>query len=71
MFNNLLVEDKNQIRTITINRPAQLNALNKETISELHEALKSGDEDKNVGSNNPNRKWRKVFCGWSRYQRIR
>ena len=49
MFNNLLVEDKNQIRTITINRPAQLNALNKETISELHEALKSGDEDKNVG----------------------
>jgi enoyl-CoA hydratase len=49
MFNNLLVEDKNQIRIITINRPAQLNALNKETISELHEALKAGDEDKNVG----------------------
>jgi enoyl-CoA hydratase len=49
MFTNLLIEDKNQIRIITINRPTQLNALNKETISELHVALKDGDEDQHVG----------------------
>lgn len=34
---------------ITINRPAQLNALNKETIEELHRALSAGDEDSGTG----------------------
>lgn len=49
MYNNLLVENKGQIALITINRPKQLNALNKETISELHEALKAADADNGVG----------------------
>jgi enoyl-CoA hydratase len=49
MYNNLLVTTENQIATITINRPKQLNALNKETIEELHNALKGADEDSNVG----------------------
>ena len=49
MYNNLLVTTENQIATITINRPKQLNALNKETIEELHNALKAADEDSNVG----------------------
>lgn len=44
MYNNILVEQKERIAIITINRPKQLNALNKETISELHEALKSANE---------------------------
>lgn len=49
MYNNLLVEQKGQINVITINRPKQLNALNKETIEELHKAIKSADEDSNIG----------------------
>ena len=49
MYNNLLVEQIGQINVITINRPKQLNALNKETIEELHKAIKSADEDSNTG----------------------
>jgi enoyl-CoA hydratase len=49
MYNNLLVENNEQIATITINRPKQLNALNKETIQELHEALKAANEDAGIG----------------------
>lgn len=49
MYTNLLVETNGQIAEITINRPKQLNALNKETISELHEALKSADENAAIG----------------------
>lgn len=49
MYNNLLVEQKGQINVITINRPKQLNALNKETIEELHNAIKAADEDSNTG----------------------
>lgn len=49
MYNNLITEQKGQILIITINRPAQLNALNKDTIEELHQALKAGDEDSNTG----------------------
>ncbi|MCT4664875.1 MAG: enoyl-CoA hydratase-related protein [Flavobacteriales bacterium] len=40
-YNNLLISIEDHIGTITINRPKKLNALNKETISELHEAFKS------------------------------
>ena len=49
MYNNLLTEQKGQIRFITINRPSQLNALNKETIEELHHALDDADADRNTG----------------------
>ncbi|MBL4863048.1 MAG: enoyl-CoA hydratase/isomerase family protein [Crocinitomicaceae bacterium] len=49
MYNNILTEQNGQILRITINRPKQLNALNKETIEELHEALKAADKDVNVG----------------------
>lgn len=49
MYNNLIVETQNQVTTITINRPNQLNALNKETIGELHNALNSANEDSGVG----------------------
>jgi enoyl-CoA hydratase len=34
-FENILLEIENRIATITINRPSQLNALNKQTIEEL------------------------------------
>jgi enoyl-CoA hydratase len=49
MYNNIITEQKGQILEITINRPNQLNALNKETIEELHNALKAGDEDTKTG----------------------
>lgn len=49
MYTNIIVENKNLITYITINRPEQLNALNKETIDELHSALVSANEDTNTG----------------------
>lgn len=44
-FENLLVESNNHITTITVNRPSKLNALNTETIKELHVALKAANND--------------------------
>lgn len=41
-YNNILV-DSGTITTITINRPKKLNALNKETIQELHDAFDEAD----------------------------
>ena len=38
-FKNILVNRENGIASVTINRPTKLNALNKLTIEELHEAL--------------------------------
>jgi enoyl-CoA hydratase len=50
MYNTILTEQKGHVLLITINRPSQLNALNKETIEELHRALASGDEDSGTGA---------------------
>lgn len=47
-YNNILSETNNGITTITINRPTKLNALNRETIKELHDAFNSANEDKNT-----------------------
>ena len=44
-FNNLLLEISDSIAVITLNRPKQLNALNKETIAELHQALEGLKND--------------------------
>ncbi len=49
MYQNLLVEITRGVSTIIINRPNQLNALNKLTIAELHEALDAAEKDTNVG----------------------
>lgn len=38
-YTHILVEQKEQCAYVTINRPKQLNALNKATIAELHEAF--------------------------------
>jgi enoyl-CoA hydratase len=51
---NLLISDDggmpngSQVRTITINRPDQLNALNRTTIGELDQALNEADADRSV-----------------------
>ena len=47
-YNNILSHSNEGITTITINRPNKLNALNIETIEELHEALQFADSDKKV-----------------------
>ena len=48
MYNNITSIQIDGITTITINRPSKLNALNRETIEELHSAFKSADEDKST-----------------------
>jgi enoyl-CoA hydratase len=48
MYQNILFEEKDQLAIITINRPTQLNALNKETISELHACLSSANSSKTI-----------------------
>jgi enoyl-CoA hydratase len=47
-YENILAEKDNGIAILTINRPTKLNALNRATILELHEAFKAFDEDKSV-----------------------
>ncbi|AZJ33114.1 MULTISPECIES: enoyl-CoA hydratase/isomerase family protein [Tenacibaculum] len=47
-FENILVEQTNALATITINRPKKLNALNKATIEELHNAFKALEEDATI-----------------------
>lgn len=45
MYTNILTSQRNGVTTITINRPSKLNALNKETIQELHAAFRVADLD--------------------------
>ena len=47
-FENILVNEENGISTITINRPKQLNALNKQTIGELSEAFQQADANAEI-----------------------
>lgn len=47
-FENILEEINEGILTITINRPSKLNALNRDTIEELHQAFKDAEADDDV-----------------------
>jgi len=47
-FNNLILNLNDSLATITINRERKLNALNKETILELHDAFKMLEKDNHV-----------------------
>ncbi len=44
-YENILSQYQSGITTITINRPSKLNALNKDTIQELHDAFDEADKD--------------------------
>lgn len=48
-FNNLLIETRERVRTITINRPEKLNALDQHTIGELRQAFQLASDDADVG----------------------
>jgi len=48
-YQNLLVKDNGRIRYITINRESKLNALNQDTLAELHDALTKAFDDTSVG----------------------
>lgn len=47
-YQNILEEIENEILTITIDRPKKLNALNRETILELHQAFKAAKDNDEV-----------------------
>lgn len=47
-YQNILEEIEDNILTITINRPKKLNALNRDTIQELHSAFKAAKQDESV-----------------------
>jgi enoyl-CoA hydratase len=47
-YTNILTEQKGKLLLITINRPNQLNALNKVTIDELSNELKRAEKDASV-----------------------
>lgn len=44
-YENITTEQKERVHYIFVNRPKQMNALNKATIQELHEAFKAADAD--------------------------
>ncbi|SKB52746.1 enoyl-CoA hydratase [Salegentibacter holothuriorum] len=47
-FENILTENNDGILQIIINRPKKLNALNRDTIQELHDAFSEAKEDQEV-----------------------
>jgi len=47
-YESLLVDTSNQVTTITVNRPAKLNALNHQTIGELRQAFEQAGNDEAV-----------------------
>ena len=47
-FENILVTTEGHLATLTINRPSKLNALNKATIQELHDALAQLDAEATI-----------------------
>ena len=47
-YENILVEEENHLAIVTINRPKKLNALNKDTIQELHEAFSDLNNDSEI-----------------------
>ncbi|MFH0411309.1 enoyl-CoA hydratase [Corynebacterium sp. L4756] len=49
-YNNIIVEAKDKVGLITLNRPKALNALNKDTQTEIIAAASDFDADPNIGA---------------------
>ncbi|NBL65444.1 enoyl-CoA hydratase [Flavobacterium sp. NST-5] len=47
-YDNILIHSENGIATLTINRPEKLNALNKATIAELHNAFETLEQQAEI-----------------------
>ena len=47
-YENILIELENNIAILTINRPSKLNALNIDTINDLHKAIKTLGKNRNL-----------------------
>ena len=47
-FENVLIEIEDHLATVIINRPKKLNALNRDTIQELHDALAALEKDSDI-----------------------
>ena len=47
-YNNVVIEIKEKMALVTITRPSKLNALNSETIQELHKAFKKLGKDRAI-----------------------
>ena len=48
-YTNILTEQDGHTLSVIINRPKQLNALNKKTIEELHHAMHAANANENIG----------------------
>ncbi len=48
-YQNIVVESKGRVGIIRLNRPQQLNALNRALLTELTEAIAAYDADENIG----------------------
>ena len=48
MNDTILIEDRGAIRTLTMNRPAKLNAMNTELVDTLTAAIRAADADDHV-----------------------
>lgn len=48
-YEHILVDVEDGVTTITLNRPAQLNAMNRKLGSELHHAVKQAEADDGIG----------------------
>lgn len=47
-FENITIDKHEKVAVITISRPDKLNALNRDTITELHKALEKLDQDRQI-----------------------
>ena len=65
-YDNIIVETRDQVGLITLNRPKALNALCADLIRELGHALDGFEANPSIGGHCADR-LRQGFCCWSRH----